>query len=261
MSEMLQVSSGGLTPALFSCAMACIGGALGLRCIIRARDATGASRLNWLLTAATSIGSGIWISSLIAVLGVTVKGTEIRYDVPLTLLSLLVTMVVVGLGLLMVGYIRSRTHALILGGLGTGLGVVTMHLLGTAALRLHGVMVRDPLMAVVSALIAVVGSVAALWVTVSTRGRRGAVAGPLVMGLAISGMNQAAIAATRINLKPQRAPLPGASDVGFVFPLVVVAGCTLLVLCAFVALSPTAVELAESELVDQLDGPLLPLGD
>jgi NO-binding membrane sensor protein with MHYT domain len=91
------VTFGWLTPVL-SYVMACIGAALGLRCTVRALGASGRSRRNWLRTAASAIGTGIWTMHFVALLGFSVGGTDIRYDVPLTMLSLLVAMVVVGAG-------------------------------------------------------------------------------------------------------------------------------------------------------------------
>jgi NO-binding membrane sensor protein with MHYT domain len=54
MGHLDHAALGWLTPAL-SYAMACTGAALGLRCTVRALGATGRSRRNWLLTAATAI--------------------------------------------------------------------------------------------------------------------------------------------------------------------------------------------------------------
>ena len=137
MGHLDHAAFGWLTPVL-SYAMACTGAALGLRCTVRALAAAGHSRRNWLLTAASAIGTGIWTMHFVAMLGFGVTGTEIRYNVPLTILSLIVAMVLVGAGVFAVGYGRDRGRALLLGGLTTGLGVASMHYLGMAAVRLHG---------------------------------------------------------------------------------------------------------------------------
>ncbi|GDY78606.1 hypothetical protein SAV31267_080910 [Streptomyces avermitilis] len=114
MGHLDHAAFGWLTPVL-SYVMACIGAALGLRCTVRALGATGRSRRNWLITAASAIGTGIWTMHFVAMLGFSVSGTEIRYNVPLTILSLLVAMVVVGTGVFAVGYGRDRARALFLG--------------------------------------------------------------------------------------------------------------------------------------------------
>lgn len=112
MGHLDHATFGWLTPVL-SYAMACIGAALGLRCTVRALDETGRSRRNWLLTAASAIGTGIWTMHFVAMLGFGVTGTDVRYDVPLTLLSLLVAMAVVGAGVFAVGrgHRQSAGHA------------------------------------------------------------------------------------------------------------------------------------------------------
>lgn len=110
--------------------------ALELRCTVRALAATGRSRHNWFLTAASAIGTGMWIMHFVAMLGFSVTGTGTRYDVPLTLLSLMVAMVVVCAGAFAVGQGPDRGRAL--AGVTTGIGVASMHSLGMAAVRLHG---------------------------------------------------------------------------------------------------------------------------
>src|ERR671937_682390 len=137
MGHLDHAALGWLTPVL-SYVMACIGAALGLRCTVRALATTGRSRRNWLITAASAIGTGIWTMHVVA-------------------------MVVVCAGVFAVGYSRDRNRALLLGGLTTGLGVASMHYLGMAAVRLHGTVHFDPMLVGLSVLIAVVAATAALW--------------------------------------------------------------------------------------------------
>ena len=96
MGTMNHFGVGWLTPAL-SYVMACAGAALGLRCTRRALSASGAKRRNRLLAAAVAIGSGVWTMHFVAMFGFAVDGAELRYDVPLTVLSLLVAFNVVNM--------------------------------------------------------------------------------------------------------------------------------------------------------------------
>ena len=74
----------------------------------QAHASRGASRIRWLLGAAVSIGgTGIWVMHFIAMMGFEVQGTQIRYDVPLTVASAVVAIVVVGTGLFLVSYGRA----------------------------------------------------------------------------------------------------------------------------------------------------------
>lgn len=78
MGTLNPLSLGWLTPAL-SYLTACTGAALGLRCALRGPAASGAARRNRPVTAAAAIGSGIWTVHVVAMLGFTVDGTELRY--------------------------------------------------------------------------------------------------------------------------------------------------------------------------------------
>ncbi|MGV9692834.1 MHYT domain-containing protein [Streptomyces sp. NPDC003444] len=243
MGHLDHAAFGWLTPVL-SYAMACVGAALGLRCTVRALDVTGRSRRNWLLTAASAIGSGIWTMHFVAMLGFGVTGTDIRYDVPLTVLSLVVAMAVVGVGVFAVGHGRDRVRSLLIGGLTTGVGVASMHYLGMAALRLHGQVRYDPLLVGLSVLIAVVAATAALWAALHIHAPAAVAVASLVMGAAVSSMHYTGMLAVSVEVVPSSAALPGATVMQFVFPLAVGLGSYLFITAAFVALSPTAGERA-----------------
>ncbi|MFJ7125992.1 MHYT domain-containing protein [Streptomyces sp. NPDC098101] len=243
MGHLDHAAFGWLTPVL-SYAMACIGAALGLRCTVRALDATGRSRRNWLLTAASAIGSGIWTMHFVAMLGFGVTGTDIRYDVPLTVLGLVVAMAVVGVGVFAVAHGRDRVRSLLIGGLTTGVGVASMHYLGMAALRLHGQVRYDPLLVGLSVLIAVVAATAALWAALHIHAPASVAVASLVMGAAVSSMHYTGMLAVSVEVVPSAAALPGATVMQFVFPLAVGLGSYLFITAAFVALSPTAGERA-----------------
>jgi NO-binding membrane sensor protein with MHYT domain len=241
MGHLDHATFGWLTPVL-SYAMACTGAALGLRCTVRALGATGRARRNWLVTAASAIGTGIWTMHFVAMLGFGVSGTDIHYDVPLTILSLLVAMIVVCAGVFAVGYSRDRTRALVLGGLTTGLGVASMHYLGMAAVRLHGRVSYDPALVALSVLIAVVAATAALWAGLNIKSPLAVTAASLIMGAAVSSMHYTGMFAVSVRVTPSGQPLPGATAMQFIFPLAVGLGSYLFLTSAFVALSPTTGE-------------------
>ncbi|WBO67854.1 MHYT domain-containing protein [Streptomyces camelliae] len=241
MGHLDHAAFGWLTPVL-SYVMACTGAALGLRCTVRALATTGRSRRNWLVTAASAIGTGIWTMHFVAMLGFRVSGTDIRYDVPLTILSLLVAMVVVCAGVFVVGYSRARNRALLIGGLTTGLGVASMHYLGMAAVRLHGDVRYDPVLVGLSVLIAVVAATAALWAGLNIKSPLAVTVASLLMGAAVSSMHYTGMFAVSVHVNPSGEALPGATAMQFIFPLAVGLGSYLFITSAFVALSPTADE-------------------
>jgi NO-binding membrane sensor protein with MHYT domain len=241
---MQHMDGGWITPVL-SYVMAVVGAALGLRCTVRALATTGRSKRNWLITASVAIAAGIWTMHFIAMLGFTVAGSPIRYDIPLTLLSLVVAIAVVGAGVFLAGYGGSRVRSVVLGGLGTGVGVAAMHYIGMAAVLVHGGISYDPGLVLVSVAIAVVTASAALWAALNIRGPVYTAIASLVMGLAVSCMHYTGMLAATVHVDGSHGPLPGATASAFIFPLAVVLGSFLFLTSAFVALSPTAQERAE----------------
>ena len=117
--------------------MSCLGAFIGLRCTARARSFQGLERLRWLLLGGVSIGvTGIWLMHFIAMLGYSIPGETIHYNVPVTILSLLVAVGIVCVGLVIVGFGPEGYAPLLFGGLITGFGVAAMHYLGMAAMRM-----------------------------------------------------------------------------------------------------------------------------
>ncbi|MFJ9565802.1 MHYT domain-containing protein [Streptomyces fuscichromogenes] len=201
--------------------MACLGGALGLRCIVRSLYHHGQSwRPGWLALGAASIGCGIWTMHFIAMIGFHVQDATIRYDVGLTLLSLAVAILVVGIGVFAVGYRGASAGTLWTAGVITGLGVAAMHYLGMAALRFDGTIHYDPVTVGLSVLIAIAAATAALWAAVSVRGFTASLGASLVMGLAVSGMHYTAMAAVSVDVhEPSATSWSSASPTSLLLPM------------------------------------------
>ncbi|GGQ25339.1 MHYT domain-containing protein [Streptomyces roseolilacinus] len=190
----------GLVTPVAAYLMACLGGALGLRCTTRSLRTPGAPRPGWLVLGATSIGAGIWTMHFIAMAGFRIEGVPIVYDRPITLASLAVAILMVGVGIFVVA-LRGRTAmALVTGGTVTGLGIATMHYLGMAGMRLPGRIEYDTPVVALSVAIAVVAATTALWAAVSVRGFAASVGASLVLGLAVTGMHYTGMAAASVHL-------------------------------------------------------------
>ncbi|MFJ7344242.1 MHYT domain-containing protein [Streptomyces sp. NPDC101110] len=180
--------------------MACLGGALGLRCIVRSLPDAPSWKAGWLALGAASIGCGIWTMHFIAMIGFHVEETRVRYDAATTVLSLVVAVAVVGVGVFIVGYRGTSGVTLAVAGAVTGLGVAGMHYLGMAAMRLNGDVGYDPAGVALSVLIAVCAATAALWSAVTIRGFLTSLGASLVMGVAVSGMHYTGMAAVSIHV-------------------------------------------------------------
>jgi NO-binding membrane sensor protein with MHYT domain len=249
-------SYGLLTPAS-AYLMSFLGAFLGLRCTTRARASTGRSRTRWLLVAGISIGiTGIWVMHFIAMLGFSIPGETIRYNVPITLVSMLTAVVFVSLGLLFVGRSDVTMRSLLLSGVITGLGVAAMHYSGMLAMAMPASVSYSPSLFALSIVIAIVAATAALWAALRLRGIVSTLGASAIMGVAVSGMHYTGMAAMRI-YPPQGSPMVmrGASAEAFLLPLIVGVSIITFVLTATIALSPTEEEIsAEAELMRRIDG-------
>jgi NO-binding membrane sensor protein with MHYT domain len=192
-------SSGLLNPVL-GYLMSCLGAFIGLRCITRARAYAGARRALWLLLAAVSLGAtGIWAMHFIAMLGFTISGQTILYNVPLTIASLAVSVVVVAIGLFIVGFSRTeRALPVLAGGIIIGLGVASMHYLGMDAMSIPEMMRYNVSLVVLSVLIAVAAGTAALWAGLKVRGIWSTLTAALIFGVAVTGMHYTGMAAMKV---------------------------------------------------------------
>ena len=243
-----------LTPAL-GYLMSFLGSFLGLRCTSRSRASHGTARVRWLLLAAVSIGiTGIWVMHFIAMLGFAIPGETITYDVPVTLLSMLLAVVFVIFGLLISGLGKPTVRSLLTGGVITGLGVAAMHYMGMAAMRMPAGMSYNPVIFGLSVLIAIAAATAALWAALRLGGFWSALGAAAIMGVAVSGMHYTGMAAMHVWAPHGSMPMGGASATSFLLPLIVGVSITTFVLTATIALSPTAAEMsAEAELMRKID--------
>ncbi|QCX75879.1 hypothetical protein C9F11_10995 [Streptomyces sp. YIM 121038] len=211
----------GLVTPVVAYLMACLGGALGLRCTTRTLLVAHSWRPGWLALGSAAIGSGIWTMHFIAMMGFTVKETPITYDRLTTFASLAVAIVMVGVGIFIVGYRGAKGTALFTGGTITGLGIASMHYLGMAGMRLGGRLQYNTFTVAASVVIAVVAAIAALWAAGQVRGFLWSLGASLVMGLAVSGMHYTGMAAVSVHLHSTPSPSPGGSSAELLAPLMI----------------------------------------
>lgn len=231
-------SYGAVTPVA-AFLMACLGAALGLRCTNRSLRTERSFKAGWLALGATSIGSGIWTMHFIAMMGFSVDGVTIGYDMPITFASLGVAVAMVGVGIFIVGYRGATRMALVTGGTITGLGVATMHYLGMAGMRLDGQFEYDTVTVVLSVVIAVVAATTALWAAVSVHGFLPSLGASVVMGVAVSGMHYTGMAALSVHLHPDAVAGDGSSAP--LVPLLIGPACFLILAAVVVMFDPLMV--------------------
>ncbi|WP_328746459.1 hypothetical protein OHT57_12845 [Streptomyces sp. NBC_00285] len=211
----------GLVTPLVAYLMACLGGALGLRCTTRSMLVSRSWRPGWLALGSAAIGSGIWTMHFVAMMGFKVRQAPIHYDRAITFASLGVAIVMVGVGVFIVGYRGARGTALMTGGAITGLGIASMHYLGMAGMRLNGQLEYNTLTVAASVVIAVAAATAALWAAGQVRGFLWSVGASLVMGLAVTGMHYTGMAALSVHVHSSSAPVAGDSPASLLAPMMI----------------------------------------
>ncbi|GGX54706.1 MHYT domain-containing protein [Streptomyces minutiscleroticus] len=211
----------GLVTPLVAYVMACLGGALGLRCTARSLQAAGRRRAGWLALGSAAIGSGVWTMHFVAMMGFSVVQTPVHYDELITFASLAVGIGMVGIGIFIAGYWGASGRALFTAGAVTGLGIASMHYLGMAGMRLNGTLEYNTLTVAASVVIAVVAATAALWATGQSKGLLWSIGASLVMGLAVTGMHYTGMAALDVHLHRAAGDPAGESAAALLAPMMV----------------------------------------
>lgn len=156
------------------------------------------TRALWLGTAAVASGFGIWATHFIAMLSYR-PGLPISYDLWLTVASVLVAIVITGIGITSYVY-RDSSRGAALGGAIVGIGIACMHYTGMSAVRLAGYFKYDIDLVGASILLGVGLATLAL-VTAHRRRSLGGVAGATaLLTLAICSMHFTAMGS--LNLVP-----------------------------------------------------------
>ncbi|MGW1737229.1 MHYT domain-containing protein [Nocardia sp. NPDC001965] len=216
--EIDHFSHGWLTPVV-AYVMSFTGSLLGLRCMSRVRS--GSPFDGWLIAASVAIGgTGIWVMHFIAMLGFRINGAAIKYDVPVTLVSAVIAMVVVWLGLCLAQQRRMGAQGLLIGGVVTGIGVGAMHYAGMYAMKTDVEIGYEWSTVALSLVIAVIAATAALWFTLNVRGTLATVGAALVMGVAVAGMHYTGMYAMHLGTQHDMAP-SGAGAAQLLTPLIV----------------------------------------
>ena len=159
----------------------------------RVAGSTGTAARVWLTGGGVAMGIGIWAMHFIGMLAMDVS-MRMNYDLLVTLVSMLIAIGASIFALWFVSQQQLRLRRLFLGALILGTGIVAMHYTGMAALQVEPAIVWDIRWVVLSVAIAMLASLAALWLTFRLRHDAAQVAlmragAAILMGLAIAGMH------------------------------------------------------------------------
>lgn len=178
---------------IFSYIVAVVASYTALDITGRISTSDGLRRWLWLLFGATAMGMGIWSMHFVAMLAFSLP-VPVAYDLLIVTLSVLPSIIGSFIALYVVSHSKKLgLRQLLGGGLLLAAGVSSMHYIGMEAMQIG--ITYDPFYFVLSILIAIVASVAALWLSFYFRkaGERGAIwkklGSGLIMGAAIAGLH------------------------------------------------------------------------
>lgn len=232
MAEVHHFAFGWINPTL-AYVLSFLGSLLGLVFTARARDVAGLNRLRWLALAAVAIGgTGIWLMHFMAMIGFDVPATVVRYDVPMTIASVVLAVLIVGVGLLIVGTGRPAVRKVLIGGPITGIGVAAMHYTGMAAIRLGGVMTYEPKRVALSIVIAIVAATVALWFGQVIHGATATVAAAMLMAVAVCSMHYVGMSAVQVRLASPAGTIEGVAPFVLLMPISIMA-CVVITALAY----------------------------
>lgn len=196
----------------------------------RARASSAWIKNAWLCAAALCMGGSIWSMHFVGMLAFGMPGMEIRYDLALTLWSLVVPIAVTAISFFAVSIRGLGPTTLGIGGLIMGLGIGAMHYMGMAAMTMHAELSYDPLWVGLSFAIAIGSATVALWL--SARGRRLLLqaVSAVAMGFAVAGMHYSAMAGARFTPLDDAMPAPAGTGLDLLTLALAVAGSTFVVL-------------------------------
>src|SRR4051794_2306853 len=163
--------------------------------------------------------------------------TPMSYEIGLTGFSLVLAIFVTSGVFYLIGRPNVSSLRLVLSGIFMGVGIVSMHYTGMAAMRGHAEISYDGLLVALSVVIAIGAATAALWLAFRTTNRWQKFVAAVVMGLAISGMHYSGMRAAIFTA--QAGPMPeghGDAILDQTNLALVVGAITLVVLaCALIA--------------------------
>lgn len=165
-------------------------------------------KLGAVFAAALAMGGGaIWSMHFIAMLAYEMPMT-VLYDTGLTLLSVIISVLSCAIGLALAGIGIFSGTKVALAGVFMGLGVAGMHYTGMTAMLMHAEVSYDRNIVLLSVVIAIIASTAALWLAFHMRGLWQMLGSAIVMGVAVCGMHYTGMVAARYHPLPE-APAPG----------------------------------------------------
>jgi NO-binding membrane sensor protein with MHYT domain len=160
----------------------------------RVAEAGRADGRAWLIGGAASMGIGIWSMHFIGMMAYSTP-IQLRYNILITLASLLIAMLTSGFALSIASRLDLTVTRLAVSSLVMGAGICAMHYTGMAAIQIQPAIHYNLVLVAASVVIAITASFVALWLFFTLRSlkqrflRIVETSAAVVMGCAIAGMH------------------------------------------------------------------------
>ena len=171
----------------------------------RVVGSTGIAARVWLTGGGIAMGIGIWAMHVIGMLAMDIS-MRLNYNLLQTALSMFIAIGASLFALWLVSRDHLRRRRLSTGAVILGTGIVAMHYTGMAALQVEPAIVWDMRWVALSVVIALLASLAALWLTFRLRRDAAQVAlmragAAVLMGVAIAGMHYTGMKAAQFPMQ------------------------------------------------------------
>lgn len=162
----------------------------------RVTAAKGHLKAFWIAGGASALGTAVWSMHYIGMLAFRLP-VQVRYDVPLVLISMVAAIAAAGIALIFISKEALSSKELTAGSVAMGVGIASMHYIGMAAMQMTCICTYNFWLVALSVLIAVL--VSAVGLKTLRSGTRlvgsGKAVAAIVLGVAISSMHYTGMAA------------------------------------------------------------------
>lgn len=190
----------------FACLVAIVAGFAGLSLTRNLAQKTMGQRKVAIALASVCLGGGIWSMHFVAMLGLQMP-ILFYYDAAITLSSALVAILIVAGALVLLHFVKRSPATILTAGALVGVGILAMHYIGMAGLRMCQAVYTLPGVAL-SSVVAVALCMGAVWIAYHQRTNRNIVLATLGFGLAVPSVHFLAMLGTNF------IAVPGTGDFG-----------------------------------------------
>ena len=196
---------------VLSIAIACIASFTAMSMNARAQKNSFFHQKFWLILASIAMGFGIWSMHFVG-MSAFLLPINMHYDYILTIFSVIPAMVASFLAFYIANKPKKVFWSYSLAGIVMGLGISTMHYVGMAAMKMDAVVVYDIWLFIISIVIAIIVSFAALYIFSAVQrymdSRFIQLITAIIMGLAVSSMHFTGMSAISFYVTPEQLSNP-----------------------------------------------------